>query len=54
MSIIDSDVDDHLNYFGHENNSYHHQVAADLVQTFVAGSVVESVSFIGSIIFFIQ
>ena len=48
--FIDSDVDDHLNYFEHENNSYHHQVAVDLVQTFSAGSVVVSVSFIGLMI----
>ena len=49
--IIDSDVDDHLNYFGRENNSYRHQVAVDLAQTFSAGSVVVSVSFIGLMIF---
>ena len=49
--IIDSDVDDHLNYFEHENNSYRHQVAVDLAQTFSAGSVVVSVSFIGLMIF---
>ena len=52
--IIDSDVDDHLNYFGRENNSYRHQVAVDLAQTFSAGSVVVSVSFMGLIIFAVE